>query len=57
MEPISTTAIYSLLTYFLAYYVGCDLYNYYKTRESFQEIKNKLDDINSNLYKLNNKLP
>jgi len=56
MEPVSTTAIYSLLTYFIAYYVGGDLYNYYKTREDFQQVKRQLNDINNKLDNLNNKM-
>ena len=57
MEPISTTTIYSLLTYFIAYYVGGDLYSYYKTREAFQQVNSNLNEINYKLDKLNNKLP
>jgi len=55
MEPISTTAIYSLLTYFIGYYVGADFYNYYKFRESYYELKNDLNEIKSSLNYIKNK--
>ncbi len=49
MEPVSTTVIYSTLVYFIGYYIGSDFYNYYKFRESFNEIKNELDNIRRRL--------
>ena len=55
MEPVSTTAIYSLLTYFIGYYVGGDLYNYYKAREAFHEFKNDLNEIKLSLKYIKNK--
>ena len=64
MEPISTTAIYSLLTYFIGYYVGADFHNYYKSQQNFRhveseliDIKRKLNTIDNRLDTMNDKLP
>ena len=57
MEPVSTTVIYSLLTYFIGYYIGADFYDYYKSQQNFRELKNDLYDIKSSLNDIKNKLP
>lgn len=56
MEPVSTTIIYSTLTWFIGYYVGADFYNYYKSRQAFDELKSKLDDVSNKLNIINGKL-
>jgi hypothetical protein len=55
MEPVSTTAIYNLLTFLVGYYVGTDFYNYYKARTEFNEIQRRLDNIETSLHYLKNK--
>jgi hypothetical protein len=55
MEPVSITAIYNLLTFFVGYYLGNDFYNYYKFREGYHEIKNDLNEIKSTLNYIKNK--
>ena len=50
MEPI-TTLTYAMTSFF-GYYIGADMYNYIKMKIEFNEIRNKLDTINSHLYKL-----
>ena len=50
MEPITT--ITYLLTTFFGYYVGADMYNYIKMKIEFNEVRNKLDSINSRLHQL-----
>ena len=39
MEPVTTTSIYYLLTYFVGYYTVSDIYNYFKYRQDMNEIK------------------
>jgi len=56
MEPVSTTIIYSTLTWFIGYYVGADFYNYYKSRQAFDELKSKLDEVTYKLDRINCKL-
>ena len=56
MEPITTTAIYSLLTYFIGYYVGADFYNYHKSQQNFCELESKLIQINYKLDEIENRL-
>jgi hypothetical protein len=55
MEPITTTVIYSTLTWFIGYFIGTDFYNYYKAREEFNELRRRIDDIDRNLNYLKNK--
>jgi hypothetical protein len=55
MEPVSITAIYNLLTFFVGYYVGTDFYNYYKFRQGYHELKNDLNEIKSSLNYIKNK--
>lgn len=50
MEPI--LAITYLLSSFFGYYVGADMYNYFKFKNEFREVKDKLDNINSSLNQL-----
>ena len=57
MEPVSTTIIYSTLTWFIGYFVGSDFFNYYKDRSDFNEVKDKLDDINKEIRIIRTKLP
>jgi hypothetical protein len=56
MEPVSTTAIYALLSYFIGYYVGGDLYNYYKSQQNFRHIESELIDIKRKLNTIDNRL-
>jgi hypothetical protein len=56
MEPISTTAIYSLLTYFIGYYVGADFHNYYKSQQNFRHVESELIDIKRKLNTIDNRL-
>lgn len=56
MEPVSTTIIYSTLTWFIGYFVGSDFFNYYKDRSDFNEVKDKLDDINREIRIIHTKL-
>ena len=55
MEPVSITAIYNLLTFFVGYYVGSDFYNYYKFRQGYHELKNDLNETKSSLNYIKNK--
>ncbi len=55
-KPISTTAIYSLLTYFIGYYVGADFHNYYKSQQNFRKLESDLININSDLINIKYKL-
>lgn len=50
------TVIYNLLVGFIGYYIGTDLYNYYKTRTEFYETQNRLNNIENSLnyLKINN---
>jgi hypothetical protein len=56
MEPVSTTAIYSLLTYFIGYFVGADFHNYYKSQQNFRHLESELISINRKLDKIDNRL-
>ena len=56
MEPVSITAIYNLLTFFVGYYVGSDFYNYYKFREVYHELKNDLNEIKNDLNEIKSTL-
>jgi len=55
MEPVSTTVICNILTYFIGYYIGADFYNYYKSQQNFRELKNDLNEIKSSLNYIKNK--
>jgi len=44
MEPISY-----ILASFFGYYVGSDIWNYYTCRSEFDNIKNRLDKIQSDI--------
>ena len=48
MEPITT--ICYLLTYSVGYFIGADLYNYYKAQEGLRDLRNDLHDLNSVLH-------
>jgi hypothetical protein len=56
MEPISTTVICNILTYFIGYYIGADFYNYYKSQQNFREIKDDLFDIKEDLLDIKSSL-
>jgi hypothetical protein len=47
MEPVTT------ICYLLMYFIGADLYNYYKLRENFRELRDDLHDIKSVLNEIN----
>lgn len=57
MEPVSTTTIYLTLSWFIGYYIGGDLYDYYKARKSVHELTTKLNEIKYKLDKIDNRLP
>ena len=50
MEPVSISAICTLLIYFVGYYIGTDFYNYYKARTEFNEIQRRVDNIELSLH-------
>ena len=50
MEPI-TTLTYVMYSFF-GYYICADMYNYIKMKIEFNEVRNKLDSINSRLHQL-----
>jgi hypothetical protein len=56
IEPVTTTAIYSTLCYFIGYYVGADLHNYYKQTVRHNETINKLDSIESRLSSIESRI-
>jgi hypothetical protein len=56
MEPISTTAMYSLLTYFIGYYIGADFYNYCKSQQNVRNTESELININRTLNNIENRL-
>ncbi len=45
MEPVSTTSIMYLLTYFLGYYTGTEIYNDYRARKHFNKLESDLNNI------------
>ncbi len=51
MEAI--TPICYLLTYSVGYFIGVDLYNFYKAREEFRELRDDLQDMKSVLKQIN----
>ena len=51
MEPI-TVLTYTVASFF-GYYVGSDIYNYIKLRSEFNEIRYDLDEIKLRLDKIN----
>ncbi len=51
MEPVTT--ICYLLTYSIGYFIGADLFNYYKLRENFRELRADLYDMKSVLKEIN----
>lgn len=51
MEPVTT--VFYLLTYPIGYFIGADLYNYYKLRENFRELRDDLYDMKSVLKEIN----
>lgn len=53
MEPV--LIICYLLTYSVGYFIGTDLYNHYKLREDFRDIRNELCDIKECLVSIKNK--
>ena len=50
MDPI--TSLSYILSSFFGYYIGADMYNYIKMKNEFNELRNKLDTINSRLHQL-----
>lgn len=56
MEPVTTTVIYSTLCYFIGYYVGCDIYSYYKQTLRYNETINKLDSTINKLDSIESRL-
>ncbi len=51
MEPLST-----MISLFFGYYIGTDLYNYYKSQQNFRELESELININRKLDKIDNRL-
>jgi hypothetical protein len=47
MEPIVTLSY--ILASFFGYYVGSDIWNYYTSRSEFDNIKNRLDKIQTDI--------
>ena len=53
MEPI--TILTYILAAFFGYYIGSDMWNYIKFRSEFEEIKQRLDNIENSINYIRNK--
>ena len=53
MEPI--TILTYILSSFFGYYIGSDMWNYIKFHSEFEEIKQRLDNIENSINYIRNK--